>query len=121
MPFSRYERSVPETHTNERECACTASKSAVAGLRACSSAQHKVSNRVMKAVTLKAHFDGQKICLDEPFELRPDAKLLVVVNEDPSEEERDEWYALSHQSLARAYGDDEPDYSDVVEQRPRSE
>jgi hypothetical protein len=83
--------------------------------------ENKVRNRFMKAVTLKAHFDGQKICLDEPFELHPNAKLFLLVVEDPTGEEEDEWYALGRQSLARAYGDDEPDYSDLLEERPKSE
>ena len=69
----------------------------------------------MPAISLKAHFDGQHIQLDEPFELPPDAQLLVTVL-NPSlaeEEERQTWLALSAQGLAAAYGDNEPDYSDV--------
>ena len=33
----------------------------------------------MSSITLKAHFDGQSIHLDEPFELTQDAQLLVTV------------------------------------------
>jgi hypothetical protein len=33
-------------------------------------------------VTVKAHFDGQQIQLDEPVELKPNTKLLVTVLED---------------------------------------
>ena len=68
----------------------------------------------MPAVSLKAHFDGQHIQLDEPFELPQDAQLLVTVLK-PSlpDEQREAWLALSSRGLATAYGDDEPDYSDV--------
>jgi hypothetical protein len=78
-------------------------------------------NEAMNAMTLKAHYDGKHICLDEPYELRPDAKLLVMVLGDPADTEREEWYALSQQSLARAYGEDEPDYSDLLDKKPASE
>jgi hypothetical protein len=69
----------------------------------------------MSAITLKAHYDGKKICLDEPFELQPDSKLIVtVVNDDSAEAERQAWLAVSQAGLLRAYGDDEPDYSNAV-------
>ena len=69
----------------------------------------------MPAISLKAHFDGQQIQLDEPFELPRDASLLVtVLSPSPSEHERQAWLALSATGLSAAYGDNEPDYSDVV-------
>ena len=42
----------------------------------------------MSLLTLPAHFDGEKICLDEPYRLRPSAKLMVVIL---SEQEREPW------------------------------
>lgn len=33
----------------------------------------------MEAVTLPAHFDGDRILLDEPFDLEPDTNLIVTV------------------------------------------
>ncbi len=74
----------------------------------------------MPSVILKAHFDGQHIVLDEPFELRPNAALSVtVLSSETSGLERDraEWAALSTQSLARAYGEDEPEYT-LADLRP---
>jgi len=69
----------------------------------------------MSVVTLKAHYDGKQICLDEPHDLQPHAKLLVtIVPGDSLEEEHQAWLAASQAGLARAYGDDEPDYSDAV-------
>ena len=66
----------------------------------------------MKTVTLSAHFDGEHIQLDEPFQLPAEARLLVTIVPEPSaDSEREDWYALSKACLARAYSDDEPDYS----------
>jgi len=66
----------------------------------------------MPAITLKAHFDGKLIHLDEPYELPCDAQLLVtVLPPDMDDAERADWMELSAQGLNRAYGDDEPDYS----------
>lgn len=66
----------------------------------------------MPAISLRAHFDGATIQLDEPYELPRDAQLLVIVL--PSsllDLEQAEWAALSVKGLAQAYGDNEPDYS----------
>ena len=69
----------------------------------------------MNAVTLKAHFDGNKICLDDPYPMQPNMRLLVTVVPSESEEaERQAWLAASQSRLAAAYSVDEPDYSDVV-------
>ena len=32
----------------------------------------------MPLISLPAHFDGNKICLDETFDLEPDTKLIVT-------------------------------------------
>jgi hypothetical protein len=65
----------------------------------------------METVTLRAHFDGKQIVLDEPFELEPNTEVIVTVAARASDEEREAWTRLALQSLARAYGDDEPEYS----------
>jgi hypothetical protein len=65
----------------------------------------------MRIVTLRAHFDGNQILLDEPFELEPNTELLVTVLPKSLADERSAWTRLSLESLARAYGDDEPEYS----------
>lgn len=64
----------------------------------------------MPAVTLSAHFDGQQIVLDEPYPLAPHASLTVVVLPE-DDQERDDWARFGLQNLARAYGDDEPEYT----------
>jgi hypothetical protein len=65
----------------------------------------------METVTLRAHFDGEQIRLDEPFELEPNTELIVTIVPRVSDEEREDWTRLALESLARAYGDDEPKYS----------
>ncbi len=72
----------------------------------------------METVTLRAHFDGTAILLDEPFELERNTELIVTVVPRASDEERDAWTRLALESLARAYGDDEPEYSlDLIKER----
>ena len=76
----------------------------------------------MMTVTLRAHYDGEHIVLDEPFEIPANAALAVTVlapdaSEDDRERERASWAALSAAGLAPAYGDDEPEYT-VADLRP---
>jgi len=76
----------------------------------------------MMTVTPRAHYDGEHIVLDEPFEIPANASLAVTVlapdaPEHDSERERASWAALSARSLARAHGDDEPEYT-VADLRP---
>jgi hypothetical protein len=63
----------------------------------------------MKAVALTAHFDGEKIQFDEPFHLDPNARLVVVVL--PPDDERHAWSRFSAGQLAKAYGENEPEYT----------
>ncbi|MDQ6786901.1 MAG: hypothetical protein M3033_08850 [Acidobacteriota bacterium] len=65
----------------------------------------------MPTITLRAHFNGTQVVLDEPFSFEPDVKLLVTVLPNESDAERDDWLRLSAKGLASAYGDDEPEYS----------
>lgn len=65
----------------------------------------------MKTVALSAHYDGKKIELDEPYTLPENAHLVVVVL--PQDDGRHDWLRLSVQQLARAYGDNEPEYTEA--------
>ena len=66
----------------------------------------------MSVVTLKAHFDGETIRLDEPYELRPNTRLIIaVLPPESAVEERTEWAVLGARGLANAYAEDEPEYS----------
>jgi len=64
----------------------------------------------MATITLRAHFDGERIRLDEPFELKLNTQLLVTVLPGKTDEEYEDWALLSVQGLAYAYADDEIDY-----------
>ncbi|TVQ97697.1 MAG: hypothetical protein EA399_12440 [Desulfovibrionales bacterium] len=66
----------------------------------------------MPTITLKAHFNGKNIQLDEPCDLPDDAQLLVtILSPPPLEAERAAWSSLAAESLSRAYGKDEPEYT----------
>lgn len=65
----------------------------------------------MPSVTLRAHFNGTQVVLDEPFSFEPNVKLLVTILPSEADVERDDWLRLSAQGLEAAYGEDEPEYS----------
>ncbi len=66
----------------------------------------------MPIIALLAHFDGEQICLDEPFELEPNTKLIVTIlpKHEPNNEHED-WLLISRRRLEEAYGENEPEYS----------
>ncbi len=66
----------------------------------------------MPMIAVPAHFDGKRICLDEPFDLAPNAKLIVtILPNQESDSEHSAWSRLSGQRLKDAYGENEPEYS----------
>ena len=66
----------------------------------------------MPAISLRAHFDGTTIQLDEPYQLPQDAQLLVtVLTPSAGDQSLSNWTQLSANGLARAYGENEPEYS----------
>ena len=67
----------------------------------------------MPKVTLKAHYDGERIHLDEPFDLPRNALLLVTVLSPDQNADRVAWIAASRAALARAFGDSEPEYTEA--------
>ena len=67
----------------------------------------------MPAVTLRAHYDGQRILLDEPFQIPPNTPLMVTVLASADADAAAHWAAIAREALVRAYGDDEPEYTDV--------
>jgi hypothetical protein len=64
----------------------------------------------MENITLRAHYDGKRILLDDKIDLPANTKLLITVIQ-PSDSQQDSWHDLSLQGLAFAYADDEPEYS----------
>jgi hypothetical protein len=78
----------------------------------------------MKTISLTASFDGQHIKLDEPIPLKPNTRLLVTaLPDEPADEEHGDWTALALESLGRAYGPAEPEYTleMLKEQNPKYE
>jgi hypothetical protein len=68
----------------------------------------------MPNISLKAHFNGEVIQLDEPYELPRDAQLLVTVLSSPTcYSGMNGWAERSAAGLATAYGSSEPEYSDA--------
>jgi len=70
----------------------------------------------MKTVTLRAHFDGERIQLDDPFPLDLETPVAVVVWPreeiiETTDEEQEDWNFLSRRCLESSFGDDEPEYS----------
>lgn len=68
----------------------------------------------MKAITLSATFDGERIRLEEDFPMPKNARLLVTILPEGDEEEkafREFWQQLGAGSLSHAYGPDEPEYT----------
>lgn len=66
----------------------------------------------MDTITIRAHFDGERILLDEPFELEPNAPLIVtVLPKNQLDAEHEGWLRLSKKGLEAACGEDEVEYS----------
>ena len=74
----------------------------------------------MQTISIRAHFDGERILLDEPFEMEPNTRLLITVLTE-TDPERESWQRLSAERLQAAYVDDEPEYalSSVREVNPQ--
>lgn len=76
----------------------------------------------MHTISISAHFDGERILLDEPIELEADTKLIVTVL-PKHDGERASWLLLSGRRLAGAYGESEEEYpvDSVKEANPEYE
>ena len=65
----------------------------------------------MSLITLKAHYDGKHLLLDEPFNLPVNLQLKVIIELPDSDNEKEEWTKISFTGLANAYSNAEPEYS----------
>ena len=61
-------------------------------------------------VTLKAHYDGERILLDESFEIPPNSPLMVTVLPATESAVGDDWILVARKALSGAYGTAEPEY-----------
>jgi hypothetical protein len=73
-------------------------------------------------ISIPAHFDGERILLDEPVELERNARLVVTVLPD-GDPDRDAWLRLSLKQLNAAYDGDGDDYplDSIKEMNPHYE
>jgi len=73
-------------------------------------------------ISVLAHFDGERILLDEPIELERNARLVVTLlpAADPA---RDSWEALSSAQLNATYNGEGDDYplESIKEHNPNYE
>jgi hypothetical protein len=66
----------------------------------------------MPMMAVPAYFDGERICLYEPFDLETDTKLIVtILPGGRTDNEHESWLHLSDNRLEEAYGKNEPEYS----------
>jgi hypothetical protein len=77
---------------------------------------HAMSAR--NPISIPAHFDGERILLDEPVELDRDARLIVTVLPN-GDSDRDTWLRFSATHLNAAYhGDDDYPLAAIKEINP---
>ncbi len=70
--------------------------------------------------SIRAHFDGEHILLDEPVKLEPNTRLIVTVL-SPQDSDSDHWLALSKKRLEAAYENDEEEYPLALIKEPNAE
>jgi hypothetical protein len=58
---------------------------------------------------IPAHFDGERILLDEPVELEPNTKLIIQVL-PKSDLEREAWLDVSRSGFESAFTNGEDEY-----------
>ena len=63
----------------------------------------------MSQISIPAHFDGNRVVLDDPVHQEWDTPLVVTVL-DLVGSDRQEWHRFALAQFARAYGPDEPEY-----------
>jgi hypothetical protein len=73
-------------------------------------------------ISIPAHFDGERILLDEPVELERNARLVVTVLPN-GDIDRNTWLRLSLNQLNAAYESEGDDYSldSIKEMNPHYE
>lgn len=74
----------------------------------------------MNNVSIRAHFDGKQILLDEPVELEPNTQLIVTVLSN-NNSEHESWLAVSAEKLKEAFAEDEPEYPSSLIKEPNPE
>ena len=74
----------------------------------------------MPTVTLRAHFNGERIVLDEPYDLPANANLIVTLLPSPTDlDSEEDWLAAASASDAFAFlSDPSEDIYTAAEDEP---
>ncbi len=64
----------------------------------------------MPAVKLQAYYEGERTVLGGPFEIPPDASLMVTVLPLGEDEEGEDWILTFDRAFSGAYGKEVPEY-----------
>jgi len=73
---------------------------------------NKTEKTIIPMISLPAYFDGKNICLEKPFDISPNTKLIItIIQELKANKDQEEWFNLSEHRLMNAYGENEPEYS----------
>ncbi len=64
----------------------------------------------MPAGTLKAHYDGERIVLDGPFEIPPNSPLMVTVLTASEAVVGEDWILAARKALSSVYGPQQPEH-----------
>lgn len=74
---------------------------------------------MIHTITVRGHYDGKQIQVDEPIELAPGTPLIITVLPQQAELQDSEfWSLLAQVGLERAYGVDEAEYSAAMIREP---
>ena len=77
---------------------------------------------MLQTITLRAHIDGERINLDDPYRLETGTQLIItVLPRSMPESDDDLWRQFSHRGLEMAYGENEPEYSSTMIREPNPE
>ena len=66
----------------------------------------------MPLLSIPAHYDGDRVLLDEVVSLRPNTRLIVTVLED-YDADREEFMTMASMALGSAFEDDEVEYTEA--------
>lgn len=60
----------------------------------------------------RVRIEGQQVHLEEAIEFPKNAVAILTILTEEEQREREEWSRFGLQQMSRAYGNDEPEYTD---------
>ena len=74
---------------------------------------------MIHTITVRGHYDGKQIQVDEPINLAPGTPLIITVLPlQAGMQDSEFWSLLAQDSLERGYGNDEPEYNVAMIREP---